>query len=435
MELFPLSDMFFQGLTVLLGTVRWLRRNPCWRIAVVIPLLLGGVAFRGSAQERPVTAGEILIMRTSPAKVERSDGVFVVEVSAFDPLLVVKVNGFAQMVRPQADWQVFEVPYQLKPGENEFTVFVQTKSSEQQETFTMTYTTQEMQEEAQQIDPLSLALLLGYTQSDNMLQANATGTKRAAGRLDAVLMSGYRYTLTDTAGLTLKFLLKADRQLDRSLASREMGFRKLSLEYDHQRLLGMHLNTGMGQSVFSLKSTDTTKPKTLGEFQASTRSLFFFGGAELPFAQRFAATLKLQGDLQTGQSAGDAGTVITTQLGVRMRLGGLVAKLRGDSKSGAFQDTSKSYSSATTAGSLRMSWGDWTPHVQYQSLNQQYQQADSVTGVTVQNRRNTASFGGKYRWSEALLLDLFGRQIKVSSNEALNAYSESQATLQMLWSY
>jgi len=53
----------------------------------------------------------------------------------------------------------------------------------------------------------------------------------------------------------------------------------------------------------------------------------------------------------------------------------------------------------------------------------------------MRNRRNTSGFGVKYRWSESLLLDLYAKQIKVSSNEALNAYSESQVAVQMMWSY
>ena len=206
-------------------------------------------------------------MQTSSTKVEQSDGVFVVEVSAFEPFLVVKVNGFAQMVRPGSDWQVFEVPYQLKPGDNEFVVFVQTKNSEKQEAFTVTYTTQEMKEEKLKIDPLSLAFVLGYTQSDNMLQANKLTTKKPAGRLDAVLISGYRYKLMANAGLSLKFLLKTDRQLDRTLSNRETGYRKLALEYDHQRLWGTNLTTGLDRASSVSRVRTRASPAPWGSFR------------------------------------------------------------------------------------------------------------------------------------------------------------------------
>lgn len=402
---------------------------------VITLVLMGSLQNRLLAQQTTEVMGETLIMQTSSTKVEQSDGVFVVEVSAFEPFLVVKVNGFAQMVRPGSDWQVFEVPYQLKPGDNEFVVFVQTKNSEKQEAFTVTYTTQEMKEEQEQIDPLSLAFVLGYTQSENMLQANAQTTKKPAARLDAILISGYRYTLLANAGLSLKFLLKADHQLDRSLSHRETGYRKLSLEYDHQRLWGTNLTTGLGQSVFSLKGTDTTKPSTLGEFQASTRSVFLFAGVDVPFAGNYVASVKIQLDMQTGQSAGNAGTVTASDLELRMRFGGFYTKIGADQKSGAFKDASNNTSSSTTKASARMTWDSWTPHLSYQSYNQKYLQPNAVTGLQVQNRRNTSSFGVKYRWSESLLLDLYAKQIDVSSSEALNAYSENQVAAQIMWSY
>ena len=56
------------------------------------------------------TEEEILIFRTSPAKSAYAEGVFSFQVSAFSPILVVKVNGFAQMVTENADWAEFELP-------------------------------------------------------------------------------------------------------------------------------------------------------------------------------------------------------------------------------------------------------------------------------------------------------------------------------------
>ncbi|MDP7318345.1 MAG: hypothetical protein QGH12_09215, partial [SAR324 cluster bacterium] len=77
----------------------WRHRD--WRnqrrwVAVVITLvLMGSLQNRLLAQQTTEVMGETLIMQTSSTKVEQSDGVFVVEVSAFEPFLVVKVNGFA----------------------------------------------------------------------------------------------------------------------------------------------------------------------------------------------------------------------------------------------------------------------------------------------------------------------------------------------------
>jgi len=59
---------------------------------------------------------EILIFRTSPGKEELAEGWFRFQVSTFSPIMVIKVNGFAQMVTEDADWAEIEVPYYLKTG-------------------------------------------------------------------------------------------------------------------------------------------------------------------------------------------------------------------------------------------------------------------------------------------------------------------------------
>jgi len=63
---------------------------------------------------------EILIFRTSPGKEKLAEGWFRFQVSTFSPIMVIKVNGFAQMVTEDADWAEIEVPYYLKTGEESF---------------------------------------------------------------------------------------------------------------------------------------------------------------------------------------------------------------------------------------------------------------------------------------------------------------------------
>ena len=94
---------------------------------------------RGQTADEQETQEEILIFRTSPAKSEYAEGVFSFQVSAYSPILVVKVNGFAQMVTENADWAEFELPYFLKLGKNLFNIFVQTKNGQLQQEFIVTY--------------------------------------------------------------------------------------------------------------------------------------------------------------------------------------------------------------------------------------------------------------------------------------------------------
>ncbi len=82
---------------------------------------------KGQTADEQEIQEEILIFRTSPALSTYAEGVFSFQVSAFSPILVVKVNGFAQMVANNSDWAEFELPYFLKNRENLFNIFVQTK--------------------------------------------------------------------------------------------------------------------------------------------------------------------------------------------------------------------------------------------------------------------------------------------------------------------
>jgi len=82
---------------------------------------------------------EILIFRTSPGKEELAEGWFRFQVSTFSPIMVIKVNGFAQMVTEDADWAEIEVPFYLKTGKNLFTIFVQTETGQSEQEFIVTY--------------------------------------------------------------------------------------------------------------------------------------------------------------------------------------------------------------------------------------------------------------------------------------------------------
>ena len=76
----------------------------------------------------PEKLKEIQIIRLSPGIVKKPEGQLRFQVSAFSPILAVKVNGYAQMIRPGFDFMEYEVPYQLLPGDTTFEIFVQTLS-------------------------------------------------------------------------------------------------------------------------------------------------------------------------------------------------------------------------------------------------------------------------------------------------------------------
>jgi hypothetical protein len=74
---------------------------------------------------------------------------------------VVKVNGFAQMVKEEADWSEYEIPYYLKKGKNLFKIFVQTKKGEREQVFIVTY--EPIEKKRKSPPPLNGVFMFGHT--------------------------------------------------------------------------------------------------------------------------------------------------------------------------------------------------------------------------------------------------------------------------------
>ena len=111
------------------------------------------------AKKNDEVGDEILIFRTSPGIELEAEGFFRFQVSTFSPILVVKVNGFAQMVANDKDWAEFEIPFYLEEGKNLFKVFVQTKDSLKEKEFVVKY--EPVKKKNVTPPPLKGVLLLG----------------------------------------------------------------------------------------------------------------------------------------------------------------------------------------------------------------------------------------------------------------------------------
>ena len=108
----------------------------------------------------PEKLKEIQIIRLSPGIVKKPEGQLRFQVSAFSPILAVKVNGYAQMIRPGLDFMEYEVSYQLLPGDNIFEIFVQTRDAEIRQPILLTYNPPQTIQPREPL-PVDLGLILG----------------------------------------------------------------------------------------------------------------------------------------------------------------------------------------------------------------------------------------------------------------------------------
>ena len=214
---------------------------------------------------------EILIFRTSPALSAYAEGVFSFQVSTFSPILVVKVNGFAQMVTENSDWAEFELPYFLKQGKNLFNIFVQTKKGQLEQEFIVTY--EPLRKKEVDPPPLKGMIMIGQTNSDNILQAYEGSTATSSAKTDLLLSASYAFGITENSDVLMSGFIKFDRHQNRDLAAEEVLYRQLSTEYGNKKLLGMNFRSALGQTVISVKDANPSDPKKAGEFREDVLSL------------------------------------------------------------------------------------------------------------------------------------------------------------------
>ena len=385
-------------------------------------------------EENTESAQKILIFRTSPGKESRAEGWFRFQVSAFSPLLVVKVNGFAQMISKDADWAEYEIPYFLKQGKNLFTIFVQTKTGEREEEFIVSYEPPEKRIKVP--PPLNGVIMLGQTNSDNILSAQEGSSTTSAAKNDLLLSGAYAFEINDESAVSLSAVLKFDRHQNRSLVAEEVLFRQFGTEYRHKNLLSLDFSSGLGQSVISLKEANPTNPYKAGEFSEDVQSLFLFISAKKSWGRQFSGSLKIQLDSQNKVTTdSEDGNLTLISLGAKSRWDEFRFQGRLDSKSTALKDSSKDYQTTVLDAGVSYSWTPWVFGLNYQNMNQQYANADPATNVVLQNKKDEMSLNCKYSFSNSTIVGGDLKQIKQSSNDATKAYQANQFTMQYIWMF
>jgi len=412
--------------------------NLCLRALILLWILAFLVnsleAQTNENEQSSESSQEILVFRTSPAKESSAEGWFRFQVSAFSPLLVVKVNGFAQMVKEGADWAEYEIPYFLKKGKNLFKIFVLTKTGQHEQEFFVTYEPVEKYKKAP--PPLNGVIMIGQTNSDNILSVQEGNSKTSAAKNDLLLSGAYAIEINKEIAVYLSAVLKFDRHQNRSLVGQEVLFRQLGSEYRDKNLLGFEFSTVMGQSVISLKEANPSNPYSAGEFREDIRSLYISAGAKKSWGKKFSVSLKIQLDNQNKvKTDSEDGTLTKTSLGVKSRLGNFNIKGLLDSNSTSFKAPRKDYQSSLLDAGIAYSWTPWVFGVNYQNTNQQYKNVDPATNIALKNKKDVMSLNFKYAFSKSTIWGLDLKQIKQDSNDATKVFTENQTIFQYIWMF
>jgi len=384
-------------------------------------------------QKTAEISDEILIFRTSPGIELEAEGFFRFQVSTFSPILVVKVNGFAQMVTHEKDWAQYEIPFYLEKGRNLFTVFVQTETSQKEKEFIVKYEPQKRKVKTP--PPLKGVVMIGQTNSDNILNVEDGNSKTSSSKYDILVSVGYSFNLNRESDVSLSAVLKFDHYPNRSLIAEEVLFRQFSTDYRHRNLLGLNINSGIGQNVISLKNVNSSDPYKAGEFSIDVQSLFLFFSASKKWGD-FSGSFKVQTDSQDKiKNDSEDGTLTLSSLGSKMRWGKFRINAGLDSKSTTFKDPLKDYESTTIETGGTFSWIPWVFGLNYNNFDQKYKKPDVVTNVILQIKKDEISTDAKYAFSNSNIFGLALKRIKQASNDSSRSYSESQVSFQYIWMF
>ena len=387
---------------------------------------------RGQTADEDELKEEILIFRTSPALSAYAEGVFSFQVSAFSPILVVKVNGFAQMVAENADWAEFELPYFLKPGKNLFKIFVQTKKGQLDQEFIVTY--EPLSKKKFDPPPLKGMIMIGQTNSDNILQAYEGSAATSAAKNDLLLSGSYSFGITENSDVSLSGFIKFDRHQNRSLASEEVLYRQMSTEYGHKKLLGMNFRSALGQTVIGVKDANPSDPNKAGEFRKDVSSLFLNASGKFKLGRSTVMSIKVQLDSQNKvESDSEDGTLTQASVASKIRWEDFRFLASVDSQSTGFKEPTKNYQTTNINAGVTFSWTPWVFGMNYKNSNQNYKNPDLSTNLVVKNKKDGLTVSSKYAYKRSNIFGLDINQIKQSSNDALRTYSENQVSLQYMW--
>ena len=404
---------------------------------IVLLIILGTNSVKAQTNESEQSSEsskEILIFRTSPGKEIWAEGWFSFQVSSFSPLLVVKVNGFAQMVKEDADWAEYEIPFYLKKGKNLFKIFVQTKTGQREQVFIVTY--EPVEKKRKSSPPLDGIVMLGQTNSDNILNVQESKTKTSAVKNDLLLSGSYAFGINKESVFALNAVFKFDRHQNRSLVGEEVLFRQFGSEYRHKNLLSFEFSAGLGQNVISLKDVDSAGTYNTGEFKENIRSFYLSVGGKKSWGRNFSISLKIQLDSQDKvKTDTEDGNLTLVSLGAKSRWENFRFQGRLDSKSTSLKDFTKDYQSTLLDTGASYSWTPWVFSLNYQNMNQQYKNSDLANNLVMQIKKDEMSLNCKYSFSNSTIIGGDLKQIKQSSNDTTKVYQANQFTMTYIWMF
>jgi len=396
---------------------------------------------------------EILIFSLSPEKVEEQQGVLQIQISTFSPIEKIIVDGKPQKFPKAASLVWLKIPYKLKPGVNNFIVYVKTKFGEARKIIRTTYETPELLKKAKLGDSFQLITILSVVTKDNIEKVEDNGSKSKAFSTSILFVPSYRFDLFDDSSIFLRGVLMGDQHHNGEYASKKVLFKQASIEWEERESWAGVLTLSLGTNEAGTREipvTSTPRDSLSKKYKRATRDNVY--------------TLKAKQELEKGTtwnwqidrkkkslegSNGDSGFsttlaagYVTPIFGVKTTFGGT---LEDTNLNGAYDDGGKwvEKDAETIKAKLKVDYPipPVSLGIQYDFSETEHKVAnENLECVTIcnkktKNRNQVYTLSLNYPAAPWCIFGLTQKQERQSSNILKNTYTLNSTQLQVILIY
>lgn len=262
---------------------------------------------------------DILIFRplhNSRRVATAADVLFEVEVSAFDPIVEVKINGRRQRFSP-ATWVALRTTVRLRPGENKFRVEAATKTEKAVREFRIRLEgLAKADEDKTRI--FTMLTVLGTESAENVTKVRPSGTPISGTRTFLLAVPSWEWDISPGSALRIRSIISRDQWAaadpadDAELNAEEIAYTQIAFSYIRKLSEKDHWDIGLGTNVLYQTFDSVLQGATSLEQDSLLLANLHFGFGESHF---YEFGLEVKGKAMEGEPADTAededGTVIS----------------------------------------------------------------------------------------------------------------------------
>ncbi len=357
-------------------------------------------------------------------------GILKIEISAFDKILQVDING--ELISLLKDSKTeFEYPYILSETTTILTVTAVTKNGKAQKVFELYNKEKPKNKE----DSFQVVGILGATRTDNVDNVADDSDKEKATKTTLTLVPSYNFYLDDNSLIKAKSIILREKFSDSQYASKEVSYSKFAARWILKKVIFSQVFAELGGNDIRMENKGL-----LGEEEIASEIYISSGFNHVinkDFSWKAELAYKLidsKVEVDNKDDNLDGGSFSFTTSG-KYKINGLNTSLK---LGYGFYDAEGKYEdSSNYSAGLKVSYaiGDWTPSVDYSQKIKEKNIEDPRKGEKVKNTLSSYAIRLKYKLFKKLHLGLEYKNKDLTSNYEKSEYSTSLMTISTIFMF